>query len=233
MKKILIAICIVLGLTASAQEKVNEVRTVNENFTSISASDGVELVLTQADAVSVHAGAAQQKYLEHLKTVVENGVLKIYYDDKNWAKGSGRKLLKVEVSLPKLTKLVINDGSTAINTNQFDADDIQIQCNDGSTVKLKNFNANTLSALVKDGSTMLLKGKTTKLNVEVKDGSSFNGDEFVTEVCDANANDGSSVKLNVTKELTATAHDGSSIQYEGSPAIKKTTAKDGSSIKKS
>lgn len=234
MKKLLVAVSLILGLSVTAQEKVAEQRVVKESFSGIKVSDGIELILTQADEISVNASASEQKYLDDLKTEVVNGVLVISVKQKKWTNNNYKnRWVKVKISLPKLSSLDINDGSTVKNTNKFNLENINIDCNDGSSVKLEDFNATTLTVSVKDGSSMILTGKAATLNVEVNDGSSFDGDEFVSEVCKAEANDGSSVKINVTKELTATAHDGSSIRYDGSPSIKKTTAKDGSSIKKS
>jgi hypothetical protein len=234
MKKLLVALSLILGLSVTAQEKVAEQRVIKESFSGIKVSDGIELILTQADEASVNASASKQKYLDELKTEVVNGILVISVKQKKWMNVDYKgRWVKVKVSLAKLSSLDINDGCTVKNTNKFNVENININCNDGSSVKLEDFNANALTVSVKDGSSMLLTGKSSALNVEVHDGSSFDGDEFVSDVCNAEANDGSSVKLNVTKELTAAANDGSSIRYEGNPTIKKSSANDGSSIKKS
>ncbi|MBP6431093.1 MAG: DUF2807 domain-containing protein [Ferruginibacter sp.] len=235
MKKLLVAASLILGLSVTAQEKVTEQRVANQSFTEIKVSDGVELIITQDEKTSVEASASKQKYLDDLTTEVANGKLVIGVKKRNnWGNNYGRdRWVKVKVSVSKLSSLDINDGSSVKNTNKFNLENLNIACNDGSSVKLEDFNTTTLNVTVKDGSSMHLSGKSNTLNVEVNDGSSFDGDEFVSDVCNADANDGSSVKINVTKELTAAANDGSSIRYEGSPAIKKSTAKDGSSIKKS
>jgi opacity protein-like surface antigen len=235
MKKLLVAASLILGLSATAQEKVTEQRVANEQFTAIKVSDGIELIITQDEKTSVEASASKQKYLDDLTTQVENGKLIIGVKKRNnWGNNYGKdRWVKVKVSLSKLSSLDINDGCTVKNTNKFDVENLNIDCNDGSSVKLEDFNASTLNVTVKDGSSMRLTGKSNTLNVEVNDGSSFDGDELVSDVCNADANDGSSVKINVTKELTASANDGSSIRYEGSPTIKKTKVRDGSSIKKS
>jgi Putative auto-transporter adhesin, head GIN domain len=234
MKKLLVALSLILGLSVAAQEKVAEQRVVKESFNGVKVSDGIELILTQADDLSVNASASQQKYLDEVKTEVVSGILVISVKQKKWINNNYKnRWVKVKVSLPKLVSLDINDGCTVKNASKFDVANLNIACNDGSSVKLEDFNAVSLNVTVKDGSSMSLTGKSTNLNVEVNDGSSFDGDEFVSDVCNADANDGSSVKINVTKELTAAANDGSSIRYEGSPTIKKSTAKDGSSIKKS
>jgi hypothetical protein len=235
MKKVLVALSLILGLSVAAQEKVAEQRVANTSFTEIKVSDGIELIITQDEKTDVQASASKQKYLDDLITEVVNGKLIIRVKKQTmWGNNYGKgRWVKVKVSLPKLSSLSINDGCTVKNTNKFDVANMNISCNDGSTVKLEDFNAVSLNVTVKDGSSMSLTGKSTNLNVEVNDGSSFDGDEFVSDVCNVDANDGSSVKINVTKELTAAANDGSSIRYEGSPTIKKSTAKDGSSIKKS
>ncbi len=234
MKKVFVAISLILGLSVSAQENVAEQRVINKTFTGINVSDGISLELTQANVIAVNVSASDKKYLDKLKTEVVNGILVISVPQKKWTNTDYKnRKLKVKVSLPKLTSLQINDGCSVKNTNTFNEETINIVCKDGSSADLEDFNATTLNATVKDGSSVVLTGKSTTLNIVVNDGSSFKANEFVTEFCNADVNDGSSVKINVTKELTAVAHDGSSIRYEGSPTIKKSSAKDGSSIKKS
>ena len=234
MKKILIALIMLVSLAATAQQKFEEQRNVNQTFIGVKVSDGIELILTQDDKASINVSASAQKYVDDLKTEVVNGILVISVIQKKWSNMDYKnRWVKVNVSVTTLSSLQINDGCTVKNTNKFSVDNIDISCNDGSSVKLEDFNATTLNVTVKDGSSMVLTGKSTTLNVEVNDGSSFNADEFATDVCSATANDGSSVKINVLKELTAFANDGSSIRYDGSTTIKKSKAKDGSSIKKS
>jgi hypothetical protein len=233
MKKLLVALSLIIGLNTFAQNEVEEKRTVNEAFSGIKISDGIQLSITQSNDVSINLTASDQSYMNEIITAVENGVLIISTKQKKWGWSNNKnRWVKAKVSLPKLNSLKINDGCTVKNTNQFNVEDLSISCNDGSSVKLNEFNANKLTLTVKDGSSMVLTGKTTILDVEVSDGSSYDGDDFVSETCVATAKDGSSVKLNVTKDINASAYDGSSIRYEGTPSIKKTKARDGSSIKR-
>src|SRR6187549_2198510 len=110
MKKIsLLAAVFAIAVTAMAQKSViNDpnaaVRTINGSFNAIKISGGIDLYLSQYSTESVAVSATSEKYREHIKTVVENNVLKIFYDGGNsWP--SGNKKLKVYVSFKDLELL--------------------------------------------------------------------------------------------------------------------------------
>jgi Putative auto-transporter adhesin, head GIN domain len=232
MKKLLVALSLMLGLSTVAQNVSTDKRIMKQPFSSIKVSDGVELILTQADEYSVNVSASEQKYLDELITEVVNEKLVISVKEKNWSKSNNKnRWVKVKVSLPKLFVLDVYDGSTVKNTNKFNPENIEINCNDGSSINLTDFSTSLLKTTVNDGSTISITGKCTSLFVYTYDGSSFNGNEFITDTCFVMAQDGSSVKVNVEKELIAIASDGSSILYQDKDCKVTSTAKDGSTIK--
>src|SRR6187397_2859267 len=110
MKKFFLSITIFLaGIIANAQQAtINdpnaEPRTISGSFNAIKISGGIDLYLSQYSTESVAVSATSEKYREHIKTVVENNVLKIFYDGGNsWP--SGNKKLKVYVSFKDLELL--------------------------------------------------------------------------------------------------------------------------------
>jgi Putative auto-transporter adhesin, head GIN domain len=233
MKKLLVALCLLLGLSTVAQNVSTDKRIIKQPFSSIKVSDGVELILTQADEYSVNVSASEQKYLDELTTEVVNEKLVISVKEKNWSKSNNKnRWVKVKVSLPKLSFLDIYDGSNIRNTNKFNLENVEIYCNNGSAITLTDLSINMLKTTVNDGSTISITGKCTSLFVYTYDGSSFNGNEFITDTCVVMAQDGSTVKLNVEKKLTAIASDGSSILYQDKECKVISTTKDGSTIKK-
>ena len=101
MKNIfLLLLTATVGLAAIAQDKVyndaNAERRSVSGFHAISASGGIDIYLTQGNEEGVAVSASKTEYRDKIRTVVENGVLKIYYDDNNWFSWgwSNRKLFQ-------------------------------------------------------------------------------------------------------------------------------------------
>ena len=100
MKKLFLSLVTLITVAAFAQDKTviadanAQKRTINASFTGINVSDGVDLYLTQGSEESVAVSASEEKYMERFKTEVENGTLKIYFDNKglNWAVNDKRKI---------------------------------------------------------------------------------------------------------------------------------------------
>ena len=86
MKKVLsVVVLLSLFLPAIAQKSFvvdanAEMRTLNGSFNSIKDSQAIDLYLSQSDNESIAVSASDEKYKAGIKTVVENNVLKIYYD---------------------------------------------------------------------------------------------------------------------------------------------------------
>ena len=128
MKKIFFLLLIFISSAAAfAQNEIvvdpnASVRTVNGNFNAIKVSGGINLYLSQSANEAVAISASEDKYKDGIKTVIENGTLKIYYEgDKGWNK-KDRKL-RVYVSFKNLEKInasgacdVVVSGTIAVTS---------------------------------------------------------------------------------------------------------------------
>src|SRR5204863_926223 len=110
MKKIFLFLVVLVtanGLLAQNEIVVDAnaaTRPVTGEFKVIRISGGIDLFISQSPDVAIAVSASEEKYRDKIKTTIENGVLKIYYDgDKSWK--SGDKKLKAYVSFKDLEKL--------------------------------------------------------------------------------------------------------------------------------
>ena len=84
-------------LFATAQEtKIEDPNAENRTikpFHSVKVGDGIDLYLSQSTEESVVASASREEYRNRLKTEVEDGLLKIYYDRESFSDwtSSGKK----------------------------------------------------------------------------------------------------------------------------------------------
>ncbi len=238
MKFLFILLSTVFSTTLLAQENtvINDadakIRILNASFSAISVSDGIELYLTQGQDESLAVSYSDEKYAERFKTIVEDNVLKIYYDSKgiNWS-DNNRKRLKAYVSFKTLEKLMASGGAdvklpAAINVNNLD-----MKFTSGAYFK-GNIKATKITVDQNSGSDMNISGSADKVTIDVSSGASFKGYEFAVDYCEAKASSGGGVRISVQKELSAKANSGGGIHYKGSAVIRDIDISSGGIVKK-
>ncbi len=239
MKQIFIAFLTLLSLSVVAQDNtiVNdnnaEKRTLSGNFTGITVSDGIHLYLTKGNEESIAVSASEQKYMERFKTVVENGNLRIYYDNSgfNWVNGDKRKL-KAYVSFKTLEKLHASSGADVNMKSILAVNKLDCSFTSGSQFT-GEVNITQLQVSQNSGSTVEMSGKTSELKIDASSGAVFKGYELAVDFCDAKATSGGGVRINVNKELNAKANSGGGIHYKGNAVIKDLDVNSGGMVKKS
>lgn len=238
MKRLLIWLFVGISLHTVAQNEavINDPnvqkRTLGENFSSIMVSDGVDLFLTQGKEASIAVSASEPKYLERYKTEVDNGVLKIYYDNKgiNWT-GNEKRKLKAYVSFKKIEKLNASGGAQVMMKSVLTADKMECTFTSGSRFTGEVI-IDQLDITQNSGSVIEISGKSDNLKVEVSSGAILKGYELATDYCDAKATSGGSVRINVNKELNVKANSGGGVHYKGKGVIKDMNVNSGGIVKK-
>src|SRR5687768_18547752 len=103
MKKIIHSLAaLLLAATVFAQKQVisdpNAPKRNVSGFHSIKISHAIDLFPSPGDEEAVAVSAKNDEYRDKIKTVVENGVLKIWYDeDDHFWKNTGNKRLRAYV----------------------------------------------------------------------------------------------------------------------------------------
>jgi len=238
MKKLLVLLFVVSGFVSFAQKEsvVNDPnateRTLNESFSSISVSDGITVYLSKSDEESIAVSASDPKYLERYKTEVDNGVLKIYYDNKgiNWTGGERRKL-KAYVSFKNLQKIHASAGSLVSMKTVLKENEMELIFTSGSNFK-GEVDINELNATVNSGAEIEMTGKAEKATLEASSGAIIKGYELITDYCEAKASSGGGIRINVSKELSVKANSGGGIRYKGAGVIKDMNVSSGGVVKK-
>ena len=235
MKKLLLLLLISSGLMVQAQKTIYdanaETRSV-KGYHSIRVSHGIDLYLSYGEeAVAVSAKDAE--FRDRIKTEVENGVLKIWYD---WKEGKNilmavNKNMKAYVSYKQLESLSASGGSDITVEGSIDVNKLNISVSGGSDFKGK-VSVNDLKVNISGGSDAMISGKATNVSVSASGGSDFNGYDLISEVATINASGGSDVEITVNKDLDAKASGGSDIYYKGGASVKETRSSGASSVKR-
>ena len=193
-------------------------RTVNGNFTAIKISGGIDLYLSQSDNIAIAVSAAEEKFAAGIKTIIEDGTLKIYYDGEKGWKQKDRKL-RVYVSFKTLEKInatgacdVVVQGSIAVNSLALQ---LSGACDFKGMVKV-----NTLKLDLSGASDVKISGTANTVDIESSGASDVKGYDLVTDICNAKASGASDINITVNKELNANASGASDIYFKGSGMIK-------------
>lgn len=237
MKKLLLSIAFLFSLAVYAQDAkvfndANAVkRNLNGSFTAISVSSGIDLYLSQGNEESLAVSASEQQYLDRMITEVENGTLKIYFNNKgfNWKHGNRR--LRAYVSCKTLDKLSASAGADVHVSGNINSSKLYIDVSSGAGFT-GAVTASEMSADVSSGAAMKISGSAAKLTVDVSSGADFKGFDFAADYCNASASSGAGVHVTINKELSAKASSGGDIHYKGTGLIRDIKTSGGGSVKK-
>lgn len=221
MKNIFLSLLMISVITAAhAQvvfhDKDAELRQVG-NFEGIDVSSAIDLQLSQGGENSVAVSAPGEANRAGIKTEVRKGILHIWYENKNWFKGSGRKI-RAYVSARSL-KLISASGACDVTVNgELKSDELAIRLSGASDfkggVRTKNLNIDLSGA-----SDISIKGSTSNLNIDASGASHFKGYDLSTDNCRVAASGATDIKITVNKVLNAEASGATNIDYMGTGMI--------------
>lgn len=199
-----------------------------KGYHAIKISDGIDLYLSYGEEAVV-VSASETKHRDKINTVVENGILKISYDDRGGISWNSNRKLKVYVSYKKLDALAASGGCDVTVDGSIKSKELVIHISGGSDFK-GAIDVETLNIDQSGGSDVGISGKAKTVSIVASGGSDFKGDGLIADVCDVEASGGSDVEVTVNKELSARASGASDITYKGAASAKESKASGASSV---
>lgn len=200
------------GVKGNGDVKI-ENRTMNQPFTTIKATEGLDVYLTQSDSESIRV-EADENLQDIIVTEVIDGVLKIH-TKQNIGRCTSKKVM---VSFRDISSIISTSGSDVYSTNTITSENLNLESTSGSDMKL-DVNTTTLNCKSTSGSDLKLSGKTIKLIAEATSGSDIKAENLIAESSEVRATSGAGITVNTTKELTANATSGADIKYLGNPEV--------------
>jgi hypothetical protein len=234
MKKILSLLAFSVFLINAKAQYINdpnvEVRQV-KGFNAIKVSNAIDLYLSQGNEDAVAVSAEKASWREHIKTSVDGGVLKIWYENTGDGFKMGNRKLKAYVSVKDLTRLQASGASDVIVAGKITGGDLQIDLNGASDFK-GSLDFKSLSLKLNGASDANITGRVITLKVDANGASSLKAYELETDDCTAEASGASDIKITVNKELSARASGASGVYYKGNGVIRDIKTSGASSISK-
>jgi len=210
-------------------------RNVGE-FSRIEASVGVNVIFKQENNRNVKVIADADK-LQYVITKVENGVLKIYIDNKG-QRNVRFKNLSINVSSPHIYGVKTSSGSIFTVLDTVVENNMDIEAEAGSVIK-GNFNikqdaavnvssgsvlkadltASKLALDISSGANVNLSGQAASAVIDVNSGSSTKLEDLKIASAVAESTSGASLSLFVTDKLKIKVSSGAAVKLKGNPEL--------------
>ncbi|MGS2739956.1 head GIN domain-containing protein [Sinomicrobium sp. M5D2P17] len=185
--------------------------SVSGGFTSIQASNGLDVYIRQNQAHSITV-EADENLLDIIRTEVKDDKLHIY-TDKNIGTSKSKK---VYVSVPEVEAIASSSGADIFVEDLLKANKLELKSSSGSAIRLET-EADHISCDTSSGADIRIKGRANSMHASASSGSSIKAGNLEVAKCDAKASSGGDVYLYVTKDLVASASSGGDIRYSGNP----------------
>ena len=200
---------------------VEENREISDEFTVVSASEGLEVYVTQDDGFSISV-EADENIIDLIGTDIKNGRLRIHAIEN-----IGRATKKVFVSLPNITSLESSSGAHLMAQNVIKSNELNVESSSGSIISLE-VEANELEIDASSGANIDISGKAGKVYVDGSSGANIRAKDLLARECRADGSSGSNISVNVSESLTADASSGANISYSGNATVKTNKSVSGS-----
>lgn len=234
-KPVFFLAAMLLTITLMAQKQIDdanaEVRTVG-SFHGIKVSNGITVYLIQGNSEMVAVSANEVEVRNKIITRVENGILKIYYDEDDWKfwKNFSNKKSRAYVSVKEIDKIQATSGSDVRVEGLLKAGSLRMDASSGASINGK-LEASSLEVDQSSGSVITISGNISgNLKVDGSSGSVFRGYDLTVENCDAETSSGAGVQVTVNKELKVQASSGGYIHYKGNALIRDVHTSSGGSV---
>jgi hypothetical protein len=187
-------------------------REVTEEFTVVSASEGLDVYVTQAKEFEISV-EADENIIDLIGTDIRDGKLKIHAIEN-----IGRATKKIYVSLPDITGLESSSGADLVGKSVIKSDKISLNASSGSDLRVE-LSADEVDANTSSGADIRLSGEANMLYANASSGSDIKARDFNVQTCRAHASSGADISVNVSESLTADASSGADISYTGEAKV--------------
>lgn len=203
---------------------VTENRKVNNNFTKIKVSTGLDLYITQGSTSKIIV-EADENLQEIIMTEINDGVLKIYSDKNIWK----AKSRKIHVTLETLEGVTATSGSEVYTNNPIKVNTIALKATSGANINM-SLDANAVTSNATSGSDIEISGTTNKHTSSATSGASIDAYELQSKHVTVKVTSGADINVYASETINAKATSGGDIDFKGNPKQVSKNSSSGGSI---
>lgn len=186
-------------------------REVSGNFTKIVVGQGIDVEIEQTDSYAIEV-EADSNLLEHIKTTIDAGVLKISTD----VNIQNAEKLVVKVKLKQLNEIETTSSSSVESVNTFKGKNLRIAASSASNVDIEAEYENMHLESTSTGE-ITIKGKTLKLETSASSASEIDASDLLANDVFAQATSASQTSVHALVKLDAKASSAGTITSVTNP----------------
>lgn len=200
---------------------VEESRPISEEFTAVTASEGLDVFVSQGSEFGIRV-EADENVIELIGTDIRDGKLRVHA-----IKNIGRATKNIYVTLPEITALHASSGAGLEVRGSLEADKIRLDANSGADLHA-DLVADEVEVDCSSGADIRISGRANLMYADASSGSDIKAQDLEVKVCHANASSGADIKVLVTESLMADASSGADIRYSGDARVETKKSASGS-----
>ena len=227
----LLAICtqscyINLGESVTGNGHVVEETRDIRNFKALKVSSGIDVFITQGDNISLRL-EADENLLEHIKTEVLDGQLKIFTDvNIRMAKSK-----KVYLSYEELKSIHVSSAGDVKGENTLRTGNLELRLSSAGDILLEVV-ADEIDLHISSSGNASLAGKTGNLKAGLSSAGNLNAFELEAAEADISASSAGDARIWVTDKARLKCSSAGDIVYKGDPKILESSTSSGGDIRK-
>jgi hypothetical protein len=223
MKKIGLAMIVVLSLFVFSCHKVTGDGPVVAETRSVSGFNGLDLRVgatvyyTQSPDIKVEV-SAQQNILDVLQTYVSGNKLVVKYKDN--VRVTSDELIRVNISAPDINSLQLSgSGNLYVNT-PIATGSLDLEISGSGDVILTELNTAYLDANISgSGSIRISSGTTTEEKLKISGSGSLELENLGASRVTTNTSGSGTIKVTASQVLNVTISGSGHVYYKGSPQV--------------
>ena len=200
-----------LNRVSGNKNVVTQDRKINDDFTSIKVSTGLDLYISQSNNVSLRVEADENLH-DIIITEISNGVLKVYSEKNIWK----AKARSVYVSVIDLEEISATSGSDVYTENTLRVGNLTVMTTSGADARM-TVNAENITTSSTSGSDIKLMGTAVNHTAKATSGSSIKSYGLKSQNVIAKVTSKANIDVYATESIDAVATSGGDIDYKGNP----------------
>ncbi len=205
MKKLILIFMLCISAISFSQET-----TEVGDFTELKVYDLITVKLVPSDENKV---VVEGKNTEFVKTINENGVLKIRMELEERFDGSATT---VTAYFKNISIIDANEGSYIYSETEIKSPSLELKTQEGGKIKIEIATEN-LEVRSVSGGVVEAKGKATKQNININSGGAYEGKDLITSQTFVNVTAGGSAVVFAKDKVEAKVTAGGIIKVYGNP----------------
>jgi len=190
---------------------VSEKRKINDDFTGVKVSSGIDLYIKQGRKNQLTVEADENLH-DIIITEVKGGILKIYTERSIWR----AKARKVYLTVTSLEELKATSGSDVYSQNTLKVKDLIVSTSSGADMRIE-VDADNVTSSSSSGSDLRITGKSNTHEAKASSGSSIHAYGLESKDVTAKVSSGADIGVYASESINARASSGGDIRYKGSP----------------